>query len=703
MTMTPHDPHDAALPFGPAARTDIVGGMQPFLHDLVSLVCAPALLLSRSDGAMTGHGAEGFFVNDRRVLTTMRWTIDDTHLSSISSQMLGADATRHVAVVRGAGDDGPDPTVIAVQRLQLTACALTASMTITSRARTTVSLSVHLHVGADFADIAMVKQGAPVSPVAASPTATGFRFVGRHDMTTEIVCEPPPPEHDASSGLMTWTVTLLPGESATIAMHCTPGMSGVAVAVIAPATRDVVGPLEVAARDRRIPRLVAQATADLRGLLLGDPMSPADTFLAAGSPWFLTLFGRDSLIAARMLLPVAAEVAAGTLRALARRQGTVADPLTAEAPGKILHELRADGVDHGEHASASGDRRLTLPPVYYGSVDATPLWISLLHDAWSWGMPTSQVIDLLPALRAALGWLGADALDDRGFVSYLDESGSGIVNQGWKDSADSIQFGDGRLAVAPIALCEVQGYAFAAARHGAALLDAFAGADGGDADIDRTAAAGWRRWADALGDRFRSAFWVEDRVGHYPAVALDRHGSRVDSVTSNIAHLLGTGLLDDGEEALVVARLAMPDMDCGFGLRTLSSLSGGFNPYSYHGGSVWTHDTALAIVGLLQVGSAAAASVAAALVEGLLCTAEHFDYRLPELYTVEQLDGEAAVPIIYPASCRPQAWSAASAIAVLIALIGEERRSPDGRSLRPSAITPYGEVHLRRRIIEDTP
>ena len=174
-------------------------------------------------------------------------------------------------------------------------------------------------------------------------------------------------------------------------------------------------------------------------------------------------------------------------------------------------------------------------------------------------------------------------------------------------------------------------------------------------------------------------------------------------MTSNIAHLLGTGLLDDGEEALVVARLAMPDMDCGFGLRTLSSLSGGFNPYSYHGGSVWTHDTALAIVGLLQVGSAAAASVAAALVEGLLCTAEHFDYRLPELYTVEQLDGEAAVPIIYPASCRPQAWSAASAIAVLIALIGEERRSPDGRSLRPSAITPYGEVHLRRRIIEDTP
>src|SRR5262249_22255919 len=238
------------------------------------------------------------------------------------------------------------------------------------------------------------------------------------------------------------------------------------------------------------------------------------------------------------LLPLGTELAAGTLRTLARRQGTRTDETTGEQPGKIPHELRRPDLDSA------------LPPVYYGTVDATSLWISLLFDAWRWGMPPADVEALLPAVEAALGWLGS--FDE--FVSYRDTSGRGLANQGWKDSPDAVQFADGTFAEPPIALCEVQGYAYAAALQGAGLLDAFG----------RPGAGPWRDWATALAHRFRDRFWVDG----YPAIALDGSGRRVDTVTSNIGHLPGTGLLDAAEEAQVADRLAAPDLDSGFGLRT---------------------------------------------------------------------------------------------------------------------------------------
>ena len=195
---------------------------------------------------------------------------------------------------------------------------------------------------------------------------------------------------------------------------------------------------------------------------------------------------------------------------------------------------------------------------------------------------------MLTPLEAALGWLAEYALNDAGFVSYQDSTGRGLANQGWKDSFDSVQFGDGRLAKAPISLCEVQGYAYAAARQGADLLDAF-GRPGGER---------WREWAAALAERFRERFWVDDAGGSYPAIALDGSGRPVDTVTSNIGHLLGTGLLSAAEAERVVSRLGASDLDCGHGLRTMSSNAAGFNPISYHGGSVWPHDTAIALNGL---------------------------------------------------------------------------------------------------------
>ncbi len=198
--------------------------------------------------------------------------------------------------------------------------------------------------------------------------------------------------------------------------------------------------LEVVAADPRLSRLVTQLARGPGGLLLSDPEAPTDVFAAAGTPWYLTLFGRDSIWAARMMLPAGTELAGGTLRALARRQGTRFDPATAEAPGKIPHELRRTAYTD----PMSG---MSLPPVYYGTIDATSLWVCLLHDAWRWGLPEAEVRDLLPALRSAARWLlDVAAPDADGLISYVDESGHGLVNQGWKDSGDSMRFRDGSVA-----------------------------------------------------------------------------------------------------------------------------------------------------------------------------------------------------------------------------------------------------------------
>jgi glycogen debranching enzyme len=407
--------------------------------------------------------------------------------------------------------------------------------------------------------------------------------------------------------------------------------------------------------DERLERWVGRALQDLDALRLVTSAAPDQQFLAAGAPWFFTLFGRDSIWAARFMLPTGTRIAADTLRILAGLQGTdnVAD--TAEEPGKIMHELRRAATDipgEGIH----------LPPLYFGTVDATPLWICLLHDAWRWGMAEDEVRELLPHLERALEWMrDSGDSDGDGLLEYVDHSGRGLSNQGWKDSGDSVQWRDGTLAAGPIALCEVQAYAYEAAVHGADLLEAFGG-DGSE----------WRAWAARLRDRFHESFWIEDAAGAYVAIALDADKRAVDTVTSNLGHLLGTGLLDERQAGLIAARLVSPELNSGYGLRTMSTDSAGYWPLSYHGGSVWTHDTAIAIAGLAQDGFR---DEARELTNGLLAAASGFDYRMPELHSGDSAI-EFASPVPYPAACRPQAWSAAAAISVWASAQGQDMRGP---------------------------
>jgi glycogen debranching enzyme len=315
-----------------------------------------------------------------------------------------------------------------------------------------------------------------------------------------------------------------------------------------------------------------------------------------------------------------------------------------------MHELRS-------HTLTIPGEGISLPPLYFGTVDATALWICLLADAWAWGLPDDEVRALLPHLEAALAWMRdyGDS-DGDGLLEYVDETGHGLSNQGWKDSGDSVQWRSGELAEGPIALVEVQAYAYEAALAGARLLEHFT----------RPGAAEWRDWAARLQKRFNESFWIQDPAGDYLAIALDAHKRPVDTVTSNLGHVLGTGLLTPAQATSIAARLVSPELASGFGLRTMSTDSAGFWPLSYHGGSIWTHDTAIAIQGLARDGFAAEA---AQLAEGLLRAAPAFDYRMPELHSGDDAH-ELPRPVPYPAACRPQAWSAAASVAVWAALEG---------------------------------
>ena len=397
--------------------------------------------------------------------------------------------------------------------------------------------------------------------------------------------------------------------------------------------------------------LLDNSLDEVGGLRLATRQLPDAPFVAAGAPWYFTLFGRDSLWAARLLLPLDSGtdngLAAGTLRALAAYQGTRTDPAAAEEPGKILHELRSKEL-------VLESQGLRLPPVYYGAVDSTPLWLCLLGELWRAGRDDAAVRSLLPNAARAADWLLAAGAGNGGFLSYRDATGHGLSNQGWKDSRDAMQFRDGRQAEGPIALSEVQGYAYQAALETAELFDAY-GEPGGQA---------LRDFAAALRLRFREHFWVEDDAGPFPAMALDGHGVPLDIPGSNMGHLLGTGILDPDEARLVADRLVSPELFSGYGVHTISRRAAGFWPFSYHCGSVWSHDTAIAIRGLLADGFIAEARV---LADGLLAAATSFGHRLPEVFAgVRAEDSSVAVP--YPASCHPQAWSSASAVVIAQAM-----------------------------------
>ena len=634
----------------------------PVLNNLLVSVAAPAVVLSQPDGQIPFHdgpgGVCGWYVDDHRMLCELSVSVRGSGLDLVRCATPGADRQELTYVARELGGWLHDPTVTLDRRRTLTGSTLTEEIEVAARGPEPVPLTLYVDLAGDLAPTTLVRSGASAETVAPETTQEGLRWARGGRGFTASFDPPPGGVHDGRR--VVWTTTVEPGTAYVVRLRFdaegTPlfGPGGAA-----PWSSDA----GVDAPDPRLPRLVRRSLADLGGLLMRDG---DDAFLAAGSPWFLTLFGRDSLWSARLLMPFGSALALSTLRALARRQGRVTEKDSEEQPGKILHEVRNTTLELGD---------LSLPPVYYGTVDATPLWVCTLADAWQWGAPRDEVAALLPTARRCLEWVLAESAES-GWVRYVDVSGRGLANQGWKDSVDSVQFADGRLAGPPIALCEVQGYAYEAAVRGAALLEAF-----GEDPVE-----GLDTWAADLRERFRRDFWVATPEGGHVAIALDGAGRQVDSVTSNIGHLLGTGILTEQQVARCVEVLAADDLTSGFGLRTLTSRSPRYSRLSYHGGSVWPHDTAVTARGLALEGHVHEAAVLAAGVvrasEGQRPTA----YRLPELYGGDS-SADVELPVDYPAACRPQAWAAAAPLACLVAATGLQVDVPSASTTHPTTVS----------------
>jgi glycogen debranching enzyme len=390
-------------------------------------------------------------------------------------------------------------------------------------------------------------------------------------------------------------------------------------------------------------------------------------YVAAGTPWYNTFFGRDSAITALQTLAYKPEIARHCLRLLARWQGKKSDPWRDEEPGKILHEWRQDEM------TVTGE--LPFSP-YYGSIDSTPLFLLLASEYYAWTGDLELLRELEPNLRAALHWIDALAdTDDDGYIEYEARSAGGLVSQGWKDSPDAIINADGTIAKPPIALVEVQGYVYAAKKKLAPVFAAL-----GDPELAQQLG----RETAQLKRRFNRDFWLEE--GNFLALALDGDNRQVAAITSNPGQALWTGIVQRRLAAAVVDVLMRNDMFSGWGIRTLSTTSSRFNPLGYHLGTVWPHDNAIIAMGFKKYGFEDELNeVATALFDAARSFAY---YRLPELYAGSPRSTQYT-PVPYPVACRPQAWAAGSFPLILQAILGLAPNAPQGELLVARPRLPY--------------
>lgn len=428
-----------------------------------------------------------------------------------------------------------------------------------------------------------------------------------------------------------------------------------------------------------------QASRDVAALRIkadgsaGEDGGGGEYAIAAGIPWYMDLFGRDSLISSYEAILHDPSLARGTLDALSRLQGRKVDRTSEEAPGKILHEYR-----RGPLTPAA--RKLIPTYPYFGTIDATPLFLVTLSEYVRTTGDLELARRLWPHVEAAVAWMrDYGDRDGDGLLEYQRDGDVGLVNQCWKDSDDSMRFRDGRIAHAPIAVVEAQGYAYDARRRVAELARHLGHGD--DAErLDEEAAALRRRIAER--------YWMEDRA--YFAEALDGRKRHVDALTSNPAHLLWSGAVDRDAARAVAKVLLGPELFSGYGVRTMGEREGGFNPVSYHNGSVWPHDNAILLAGLVRYGLHEEAGRLAA---GLLSALSHFpDAQPPELFCGYAAD-RYGTPVPYPTACRPQAWASGAVLLLTRSLLGIQVDALE----RTVALDPTPVPGLTRLVLQRVP
>ncbi|MFS8102207.1 amylo-alpha-1,6-glucosidase [Lentzea alba] len=642
--------------------------------DVVTTIDGSSFCITDAIGRIRRPLPHGLFVRDTRLVSHWELLVDGKRPEPLSVWRSEPYAATFVGRVLSAGP------LLVVQR-HYVGDGMRADLEVRNPGATTADCCVELRVDTDFADLFEVKEGLlpERGDIAVAVQRGVLEFTSRGRGMTVI----PGGEPEIEDGVIRWRMSIPQREKWTACVEVCEVLDGAPVEPRHPCGQSLEHAIparnlrewrtlapEVTTADADLATVLTHSVEDLGALRMVDPAHPDRAIVAAGAPWFMALFGRDSLITSWMLLPLDHRLALGTLRTLAEHQGTEIDPATEEQPGRILHEMR-----FGPAASLA----LGGGNVYYGTADAAGLFVMLLGELHRWGADPGQVRALLPHADRALEWIEryGDA-DDDGFVEYHRATERGLLNQGWKDSWDAITFADGEIARSPIALAEVQAYTYAAYRARADLA-------GNDAERQV-----WIDKAVALKQRFNERFWLPGR--RWYALGLDADKRPIDSLTSNIGHCLWTGIVDEDKAAAVAEHLMSPAMFSGWGIRTLAESMAAYNPMSYHNGSVWPHDNALCAAGLMRYGFVEQAQrVAVAVLEASV----HFGHRLPEVFCGFSRD-EFAVPVPYPTSCSPQAWAAATPLHLLRTLLRFEPQLTAG-ALRFAPAVPDQYLPLRIR------
>jgi glycogen debranching enzyme len=639
---------------------------------LVTLVEGQTFCLSGRTGDILPEHAHGLFVFDTRVLSGWRLRVNGHALEPLAVSVEDPFAATFVA--RGAPSAGRADADLLCFRRRHVGQGMRERVTISNHGLERCAVNVVLRCDVDFAGLFEVKENRQrARDRSVEVDGRTLRYLNTEHGTSRCTVLDFFDADSVQPGRISWERHLSPGESFELCVQLSVRIDGQELPARFSCTSaeddaDALPHQRMELWRVRLPRMtsdnadltraVERAGEDLGALRIFDPEHPDVPILAAGAPWFMTVFGRDSLLTAWMMLPAEPDLARGVVETLARFQGSEVDPVTEEEPGKILHEMRF-GTSKGL-SLRGGD-------IYYGTVDATPLFVMLLGELQRWDGADELVGRLLPHADRAMEWITRHGdRDGDGYVEYQRSSPDGLVNQGWKDSWDAVRFADGRLAEGPIALCEVQGYVYAAYRARAELASA-SGDDPMRRHCEQTAAD--------LRRRFNEDFWVEER-GWY-ALALDGDKRPVDALASNIGHCLWTGIVDAERAPLVAKQLLSPELFSGWGIRTLATSMPAYNPVSYHNGSVWPHDNALCIAGLARYGFM---EEAGRVIAGQLAVASLHRGRLPELFAGIGRD-ELAVPAAYPTSCSPQAWASASPLLWLRSMLRLEP-SANERTIR---------------------
>jgi glycogen debranching enzyme len=614
------------------------------------------------------HSPYGLFHNDTRYLSRLHFSVEGHRPLMLSSTVQTDNVTLDVDFTNpDIFDDGElrlNKDTFHVARAKfLWQASCYELFTITSYAEHRASLRLAFEFGADFADLFEIRgyqrtrRGA-VRAELRGPGEVAFVYeaVDGVARTTRVCFSPAPANLTAQRAEFEFEFDARGRRALGVTVHCEQGAtatrnetrfySALRQARRTGAQARARSP-EIESSNSVFNNVLARSSADLAMLMTETPHGP---YPYAGVPWFSTAFGRDGLITALEMLWLEPGMARGVLRFLAAHQGRAEDPAADAEPGKILHEVRECEL-----------ARLGEVPFgrYYGSVDATPLFVALAGAYWQRTRDRATLEELWPAVRAALDWIAryGDRNGD-GFLDYGRRRSSGLRNQGWKDSEDAVFHADGALAEAPIALCEVQGYAYLAYRE-AALLAFDLGEKSLSVELEEK--------AEQLRLRFEAAYWCEE-LGTY-ALALDGAGAACQVRTSNAGQLLFTGLVRPERAARVAQDLFSAQFFTGWGIRTVGTREKRFNPTSYHNGSVWPHDNALIALGLARYGHSA---MALKLTSALFDAAAHMHLRrLPELFCgFERRRGKA--PTLYPVACAPQAWAACAPFALIQACLGLE-------------------------------